>query len=246
MQDPVGQPDGQRQGLMPSPEWSGGWWCGAAPRPSPFFNARPVGPAGAVKLVVVHSISLPAGVYGGTEVEDLFLGRLDPRGDPALEAVADLEVSAHFFIRRTGDVLQFVSCDARAWHAGVSVWDGRERCNDFSIGIEFEGLPGLGFEAVQYAQGAMLLDAIAMQYPVTAVAGHEHVAPGRKTDPGAGFDWVALRAAADGVVRQWQWPTAPTSPAASAPWPFPATMAARDPRGVQQGPLSVHTPPIVP
>jgi AmpD protein len=208
----------ERPGLQAGRQvgWQAGWWDGAQQRPSSFFNQRPQGVAGQVTLVVVHSISLPPGVYGGSAVEQLFLGCLDPAGDPELEAVAGMEVSAHFFVRRTGEVLQFVSCDDRAWHAGVSVWEGRSGCNDFSIGVEFEGLHGLGFEPVQYAQGGVLLSALSLRYPIQCVAGHEHVAPGRKTDPGPGFAWDALRNAASDEVRRWRWPPVDSSGLGSA------------------------------
>jgi AmpD protein len=142
--------------------------------------------------VVLHSISLPPGVYGGDAVERLFTNRLDPREHPAFAALAGLEVSAHFFIRREGSTVQFVSCERRAWHAGVSSWRGRANCNDWSIGIELEGLEGRSFEPPQYAALARLLRALARRYPLTEVTGHEHVAPGRKRDPGPGFDWARL------------------------------------------------------
>jgi AmpD protein len=159
--------------------------------PSAHFGARPVGTK--VTLVVLHSISLPPGVYGGDAIERLFTGRLDCDEHPYYDALRGLQVSAHFVVRRDGGLLQFVSCDERAWHAGRSVWRGRENCNDWSIGIELEGLEGQTFEAPQYLQLARLLRALARRYPLAEVVGHEHVAPGRKADPGAGFDWPALR-----------------------------------------------------
>lgn len=143
----------------------------------------------------MHSISLPPGEYGGAAVEQLFLNQLDATAHPSFEALRGLRVSAHFFIRRDGQALQFVSCDQRAWHAGVSAWRGRENCNDYSVGIELEGLEGLGFEPAQYRQLARVLRALSARYPINEVVGHEHVAPGRKGDPGAGFDAHALHQA---------------------------------------------------
>lgn len=147
-----------------------------------------------MELVVLHSISLPPGEYGGDAIERLFMNRLNCREHPFYAALDGLEVSAHFVVRRDGELLQFVSCDHRAWHAGVSNWDGRPNCNDWSIGIELEGLEGEVFDDRQYPVLARLVAAAARRYPLKQVAGHEHVAPGRKHDPGAGFDWPALRA----------------------------------------------------
>ncbi len=171
--------------------WRRGWWSLARRRSSPNFGPRPAGLA--ADLVVLHSISLPPGVYGGKAIEHLFTNRLDSTAHPYFAQLAGLAVSAHFLIRRDGQLLQFVSCDQRAWHAGQSHWRGRDNCNDFSIGIELEGLEGDAFEAVQYPALADLLRAISRRYPVRDLAGHEHVAPGRKHDPGPGFDWAALR-----------------------------------------------------
>jgi AmpD protein len=144
-------------------------------------------------LAVLHSISLPPGEYGGDAVERLFTNRLDGDAHSYFDTIRGIEVSAHFFIRRDGAVVQFVSCDDRAWHAGVSHWRGCDNCNDFSIGIELEGLEGGTFEPAQYRQLARLLRAVMRRYPVVDAAGHEHVAPGRKRDPGPGFDWARLR-----------------------------------------------------
>jgi N-acetyl-anhydromuramoyl-L-alanine amidase len=143
---------------------------------------------------VLHSISLPPGKYGGDAVEALFMNRLDPAAHPAFAALQGLRVSAHFFVRRDASVLQFVSCDRRAWHAGASSWRGTRDCNDYSIGIELEGLEGRAFAPAQYTMLARLLRALALRYPIAEVTGHEHVAPGRKHDPGPGFDWPALGA----------------------------------------------------
>jgi AmpD protein len=148
-----------------------------------------------VTLAVIHSISLPPGEYGGDAVERLFTNRLDWDAHPYFGSIRGAEVSAHFFLRRGGELTQFVSCDARAWHAGVSHWRGRDNCNDFSVGIELEGLEGEAFEPAQYRQLARLLRALARRYPLRDAAGHEHVAPDRKHDPGPGFDWATLRKA---------------------------------------------------
>jgi AmpD protein len=141
----------------------------------------------------LHSISLPAGQYGGAEVEDLFLGQLDTTRDARLAALAGLQVSAHFFIRRDGSCIQFVAIDRRAWHAGVSSFQGRPGCNDFSVGIELEGLEGDRFESAQYRALVRLLRALRAALPLRAITGHEHIAPERKRDPGPGFDWPGLR-----------------------------------------------------
>ena len=186
-------------------EWEQGWRRGARRCPSPNFGPRPAGAV--VSLVVIHSISLPPGEYGGDAIERLFTNRLDWDAHPYYGQIRGRQVSAHFVIRRDGELVQFVSCDERAWHAGVSSWRGQDNCNDFSIGIELEGLDGETFEAPQYAALATLLRAVATRWPISAVAGHEHVAPGRKMDPGPGFDWAALQAAL-------HWPAA-TFPAIS-------------------------------
>lgn len=175
---------------MSTAAWSGGWLDRGRRCPSPNFNARS---GAAVDLVVVHSISLPPGEYGGDAIERLFTNRLDHGAHPYFEAIRGLVVSAHFLVRRDGGVLQFVSAAERAWHAGRSVWRGREDCNDFSIGIELEGREGGAFEREQYDALAALIGTLAVRHPLTAVAGHEHVAPGRKRDPGERFDWPALQ-----------------------------------------------------
>ena len=171
--------------------WHEGWWREAEARPSPNFDARPAGQA--ISLVVLHSISLPPGEYGGDAIERLFTNRLDWDAHPYYQRLRGLRVSAHFLLRRDGRLLQFVCCEARAWHAGASTWRGRENCNHYSIGIELEGLEGSAFEPTQYARLARLLRALAARYPIDEVVGHEDVAPGRKFDPGAGFDWLRLR-----------------------------------------------------
>lgn len=176
---------------LTAPLWRDGWYALARHTPSPNFGPRPQGAH--VDLVVIHSISLPPGVYGGPEVEALFTNTLDWDTHPYFEQIRGMEVSSHFFIRRDGSLIQFVSCDDRAWHAGRSHYRGRDNCNDDSIGIELEGLEGLTFEAAQYSTLRALCEAIATHYPLAHLAGHEHVAPGRKQDPGPGFDWAVLQ-----------------------------------------------------
>jgi len=173
--------------------WRDGWWRHAGVCASPNHNARPRGSV--VSLIVVHSISLPPGEYGGDAIERLFTNRLDWSAHPYFESIRGLTVSSHFVIRRGGEVLQFVSCERRAWHAGVSQWRGRDNCNDYSIGIELEGLEGERFEGAQYEALARLVRALGKRYAIDAVVGHEHVAPMRKHDPGKGFDWTRLRRA---------------------------------------------------
>lgn len=158
---------------------------------SPNFGPRPAGCT--VDLVVLHSISLPPGEYGGPHIEALFTNRLDHSAHPYFEQLRGLQVSSHFVILRDGTVQQFVDCNERAWHAGASAWRGRGNCNDDSIGIELEGLEGNTFEPAQYRALARLARAIGRRYPVTHIAGHEHIAPGRKQDPGAGFSWDWLK-----------------------------------------------------
>lgn len=158
--------------------------------PSPNFDARPAGTT--VSLVVVHGISLPPGCFSGDDVMRLFTNRLDPKGHPSYAGIAVLRVSAHFLLRRDGELIQFVSCNARAWHAGVSAWSGRERCNDYSVGIELEGTDTKPYEDIQYLRLANLLRALRRRYPLAAVVGHSDVAPGRKTDPGPAFDWSRI------------------------------------------------------
>ena len=147
----------------------------------------------AVDLIVIHSISLPPGEFGNGNVQRLFTNQLDWNAAPYFEGIRGLEVSAHFFISRTGELWQFVSCNDRAWHAGKSSFDGRDNCNDYSIGIELEGLEGDTFEPAQYESLASLCAVILAHYPVANIAGHEHVAAGRKVDPGPGFDWLLLK-----------------------------------------------------
>lgn len=171
--------------------WADGWYHFARPQPSPNFGERPADAP--IDLLVLHSISLPPGEYGGDEVQQLFSNRLDWDAHPYFAGIRGLAVSSHFYVRRNGELWQFVSCDDRAWHAGPSQWRGRANCNDDSIGIELEGLEGDTFEDAQYETLASLCPAIAQRYPIAFIAGHEHIAPGRKQDPGAGFVWQRLR-----------------------------------------------------
>ncbi len=157
---------------------------------SPNCDERPSGVA--VELIVVHAISLPPGRFGGQAIEALFANRLNPSGHPYFAEISHLRVSAHFLIRRDGELVQFVACDRRAWHAGVSVWRGRERCNDFSIGIELEGCDERRFMPAQYQVLAALAERICRRYPIADIVGHSDIAPGRKTDPGPHFDWLRL------------------------------------------------------
>ena len=167
-------------------EWQDGWLRRAIHLPSPDFGPRPA--QACIDLIVVHSISLPPGQYGGDGVQRLFTNRLDWDAHPYFQQIRGLEVSSHFYIRRDGQLWQFVGCDERAWHAGRSHYRGRDNCNDDSIGIELEGLEGDLFEAGQYTALAGLCRSLAQRYPIAHIAGHEHVAPGRKQDPGAGFE----------------------------------------------------------
>ncbi len=161
---------------------------------SPNYDNRPqsVNP----DLLVLHSISLPPGKYGGKGIEQLFSNQLNPDEHPYYQQIADLKVSAHLLIRRTGELLQFVNFDARAWHAGQSCFEGRECCNDYSIGIELEGTDTDNFEEAQYQALLAVTLALLKYYPDMAakrITGHEDIASGRKTDPGKGFDWVCFR-----------------------------------------------------
>jgi N-acetyl-anhydromuramoyl-L-alanine amidase len=176
---------------------AGGWLAMARQCPSPNRGMRP--PGAQVELALIHSISLPPGRHGGDAIERLFTNRLDGDAHPYYRRLCGLQVSSHFVLRRDGELLQFVGCDERAWHAGDSQWRGRSNCNDFSVGIELEGLEGLLFEPAQYRVLARLLRSLAVRYPIAGVAGHEHVAAGRKHDPGAGFDWAWL-------TRELDWP----------------------------------------
>ena len=171
--------------------WRKGWYQFASPHNSPNFGTRPEDAR--PDLIVLHCISLPPGRYGGDEVQRLFANQLDCSGHPYFRELQGLKVSSHFYIRRHGELLQFVSTDDRAWHAGVSSYRGRSNCNNDSIGIELEGVEGGLFEENQYESLAGLCAALLQHHAITDIAGHEHVAPGRKTDPGSGFDWLRLQ-----------------------------------------------------
>ncbi|MCP2040358.1 AmpD protein [Neisseria sp. HSC-16F19] len=172
--------------------WHRGWWQAAQALPSPNFSARP--PQEKVSLAVIHNISLPPFEYGSDAVAALFTNTIrDDEPDPFLRGLQDLRVSSHFFIRRNGATLQCVSVDDMAFHAGVSSFRGRSACNAFSVGIELEGCDFEPFAPVQYSALITLLQALCAHYPITAVTGHQHIAPGRKSDPGHFFDWARLR-----------------------------------------------------
>jgi AmpD protein len=157
---------------------------------SPNCDERP--PDTDITLVVLHSISLPPGEYGGDAIERLFTNRLDPAAHPYFKEICDLRVSSHYLIRRDGETMQFVPVARRAWHAGASSWRGRSRCNDFSVGIELEGADDDRFTDPQYAALTALVRRLQSLYPIREVAAHSDVAPGRKTDPGAHFDWTRV------------------------------------------------------
>ncbi|GGO82723.1 N-acetyl-anhydromuranmyl-L-alanine amidase [Marinobacterium nitratireducens] len=161
--------------------------------PSPNFNERP---SEEVSLLVIHNISLPPGQFGTGCVEELFCNRLDWSAHPFFESIEGLEVSAHLLIERSGEVIQFVPFDKRAWHAGRSSFQGRENCNDFSIGIELEGTDEQPYSDAQYERLVQVTRMITQRYPLVVpdrIVGHCDIAPGRKTDPGPAFDWQRLR-----------------------------------------------------
>ncbi|HXF47502.1 MAG TPA: 1,6-anhydro-N-acetylmuramyl-L-alanine amidase AmpD [Burkholderiaceae bacterium] len=167
-----------------------GWVAGVTRVESPFHDERPAGSA--IELLVVHNISLPPGRFGSGDVLRLFTGTLDTRAHPFFAALAGQRVSAHFFIDRQGGVTQLVSCRRRAWHAGASQFEGRSRCNDFSLGVELEGTDFSPYTDAQYVALARLVAVVRAAYPLRAVRGHSDIAPGRKTDPGPFFDWSRL------------------------------------------------------
>lgn len=168
-----------------------GWLAGIRHVQSPNCDARPQDEV--ISLLVLHNISLPPGQFGGEGVVELFTNRLDPGAHPFYSGLRDLRVSAHFFLRRDGELIQFVPCGMRAWHAGVSQWCGRTRCNDFSIGVELEGTDDLPYTDAQYDRLAELTRRLKARYPIQDIAGHADVAPERKTDPGPAFDWARFR-----------------------------------------------------
>lgn len=173
-----------------------GCWASAVLRPSPNCDARP--PGTTIDLLVIHNISLPAGEFGGDAVDHLFMNCLDCAAHPSFAELAGLEVSSHLLIRRDGEAIQYVPYEQRAWHAGASCFDGRERCNDFSIGIELEGSDDTPFTDAQYHALYIATHAIMQRYPAITpdrIVGHSDIAPGRKTDPGPHFDWQRYRSA---------------------------------------------------
>lgn len=159
--------------------------------PSPNCDERP--DRNDISLLVIHAISLPPEEFGSDSVIELFTNRLDPQAHPYYQGLQDLKVSSHFFIRRNGEIIQFVPCTLRAWHAGISCWQERPRCNDFSIGIELEGSDEAPFESPQYRALARLIQTLRRRYPIEDIVGHADVAPDRKTDPGPHFDWAQLQ-----------------------------------------------------
>jgi N-acetyl-anhydromuramoyl-L-alanine amidase len=167
-----------------------GWLSGACVVPSPNCDERPSGEM--VSLVVIHAISLPPGEFGGDAIERFFTNSLAVEEHPYYREIHALKVSSHFLIRRDGRLIQFVSTAQRAWHAGVSSWRGRDRCNDFSLGIELEGCDDRPFTRSQYVRLSRLIRALRCAYPIRDIAGHSDIAPGRKTDPGPHFDWGRL------------------------------------------------------
>ncbi|MDF2691516.1 MAG: N-acetylmuramyl-L-alanine amidase, negative regulator of AmpC, AmpD [Gammaproteobacteria bacterium] len=171
-----------------------GWVEGLRHCPSPFYNERPANAL--INLLVIHNISLPPGEFGGHEIEDFFQGKLEHSKHPYFESIKELKVSAHFVIKRSGEIVQFVSVFDRAWHAGKSSFQGKENCNDYSIGIELEGTDDIAFSEQQYQALAKLSHLIMQNFPgitLHRIAGHSDIAPGRKTDPGPCFDWDYYR-----------------------------------------------------
>jgi len=154
---------------------------------SPYFNERPIGEM--ISLLVIHNISLPPNQYGGPYVSQLFTGSLDPNEHEYFKTIYQFEVSSHLFIRRTGEVIQYVSFDKRAWHAGKSSFQGKDNCNDYSIGIELEGSDFEPFPLIQYTKLVEITRCLKNYYPIESIVGHSDIASGRKTDPGAYFDW---------------------------------------------------------
>ena len=176
-----------------SANWNeGGVLVGVRQIPSPNHDSRPFGEP--VTVLVVHGISLPSGSFGGASIEQLFTNTLDVSVHPHFEELRNLRVSTHFLVRRDGELIQFVRCDERAWHAGVSSWHARDRCNDYSIGVELEGTDDSFYTDAQYRCLGWLTCQIRRRYPLTDVIGHSDASPGRKTDPGRSFDWGRVRA----------------------------------------------------
>ena len=185
---------GGAAGRTPALDSAGDWFEDARRVPSPNCDPRP--PGRGIDLIVVHGISLPPGEFGGPYVEQLFCNRLDPDTHDCFRTIANLRVSAHLLVRRDGSLVQFVALSERAWHAGESCFEGRTRCNDFSIGIELEGTDCTPYETVQYERLGSVCRALMHRWPaITAnrIVGHSDIAPRRKTDPGPAFDWQRLK-----------------------------------------------------
>ena len=187
----MNMPETGISGAPGSNTWQNGWYSRARALASPNFGPRPE--CALIDLIVIHSISLPPGEFGNDNVQRLFTNQLDWDAHPYFQGIRGLQVSSHFFITRSGELWQFVNADDRAWHAGQSSYRGRSNCNDDSIGIELEGLEGEAFEVAQYKTLTSLCRALMVQYPIGHIAGHEHIAAGRKKDPGSGFDWFLLQ-----------------------------------------------------
>ena len=186
----------------PLPYWQEGWYQKARRVDSSNYNQRP--PNTKVTLLVLHNISLPPGCFRGDAVEDFFTNTLVISEHPFYEEIASMQVSAHFFLRRDGKLIQFVSCDERAWHAGPSQWRGQHACNDFSIGVEIEGTDTIPYTQHQYRRLARLTTELRLAYPgLCGIAGHSEIAPERKTDPGPAFDWNHLMRIAK-LPRKWR------------------------------------------
>lgn len=179
--------------LTVKPPWEiggDGWALGATRTLSPNQDERP-NPED-VRLIVVHAISLPPMEFGGEYIPQFFLNQLDPQAHPYFPQIVAHRVSAHFLVRRTGELMQFVTCLNRAWHAGISCWHGREKCNDISVGIELEGDDLTAYTCEQYAVLTGLIEQLCVRFPIEDVVGHADIAPGRKTDPGPHFDWQRI------------------------------------------------------
>lgn len=181
---------------------SNGWLSGVRRMASPNCDARP--PATAIELLVIHNISLPPGEFGGGAIAQLFTNTLDTEAHPCYALLRDMKVSAHFLIRRDGAIIQFVPCSKRAWHAGMSSWQGRPACNDFSLGVELEGSDHVPFSDQQYASLVSLTRLLQRTYPIRGIVGHSDIAPQRKTDPGPCFDWARYRTALKIVSASYQ------------------------------------------
>ena len=181
-----------------------GWLTQVKRRPSPHYNERPKGAL--VSLIVLHFISLPAGCFKGEDVDDLFMGCLKTETNPDYASLKGLRVSSHFLIRRDGEIRQYGSVNDRAWHAGLSTFEGTPGCNDYSVGIELEGTGEVPFEGAQYTSLWRLLNALDTRLPIEAITGHEFIAPGRKADPGPYFDWARVKEWAKG---RWRVVTTP-------------------------------------